>query len=324
MRKGLHIMRSRIGLKVGVAVGAGLLVGGGLAGPALAAPLRDGARVTAAVVATAVLCNPAGGGDFNCTVPGPSEESVTSGDQTDGTEWTVPNGVHVLVVDAIGAWGGEVGRFSGGAPAELKASLMVGAGEQVWFAVGGAGESGSDGHTSTAGGVNGGGSSACRATYEDFFGEGGGGASDVRFGNPSLGARVLVAAGGGGAGPLASGGDHDAGGEPPFFLSPGVSGGSGHVADNGGSESVNYTSAGNGSFGQGGPGTDVLQFTTYCGGGGGGGYGGGGGGDEGGAGGGGSSYLNYQTFASPGTPAPLTTAMTPAGSDGSITFTYQS
>ena len=51
----------------------------------------------------------------------------------------------------------------------------------------------------TSGGFNGGGAGCSRTYNYSTYGQGGGGASDIRIGQDSLYARVIVAGGGGGS-----------------------------------------------------------------------------------------------------------------------------
>src|SRR5690349_14731941 len=127
--------------------------------------------------------------------------SYTGGEQT----YTVPSGVHVLSITAIGAQGGGPVSccLQAGRGAIVSGSVDVTPGQVVYVEVGGTGGQ-------PAGGFNGGGTGGTDAT--DLSESGGGGASDVRLisssAGGSLGSRVLVAAGGGGSAfPAAAGGD---------------------------------------------------------------------------------------------------------------------
>ncbi|WP_244929314.1 invasin domain 3-containing protein [Nocardioides sp. W7] len=116
--------------------------------------------------------------------------------------FTVPEGVSQVQVEAVGAAGGD-GIDSvvshGGRGAVVTGSLAVTEGQTLYLWVGG------EGGSSAAGGArgwNGGG----QGSQSNTRGGGGGGASDVRTcpaavaGCDSIGSRVLIAAGGGGAG----------------------------------------------------------------------------------------------------------------------------
>jgi hypothetical protein len=184
--------------------------------------------------------------------------------------YTVPAGVtqvHVAVYGARGFW------TSTGSGASVEADLMVAPGQVFYVEVGGEG-------TDSVGGWNGGGAPT------GLFTGGGGGASDVRSvssgGNlldpVSLASRLLVAAGGGGAG--STGSNQIAGGAAG---AAGVGAGPGQP----GTASAGGAGAGAGTAGTLGQGGDGGN--TGGGGGGGGLYGGGGGGTFGGGSGGGGS-----------------------------------
>ncbi len=204
--------------------------------------------------------------------------SFTGGEQ----QYTVPAGVRQLLVDARGAEGGNYpGGAAGGKGARVQALLPVTPGQIIRLYVGGAGNAGnSNNYTASPrgeGGWNGGGAGGAGQSYR--YGGGGGGATDIRLG-PDLTDRVLVAGGGGGAGP--NGGNGGSGGVPT-----GVNGGGASAS---GGMGGGLAAGGNsgGALGQGG-------FSDGAGGGGGGYYGGGGyglGGGSGGGGGGGSSLVS--------------------------------
>lgn len=241
----------------------------------------------------------------------PADEAVARTAQFDyvGAEQTfvVPNGVHQIDVDAIGAPGGVTSdQTPGGRGAKVTATLAVEPGDVLYVRVGGAG-------SRFAGGWNGGGN-AVLASSESAFG--GGGASDLRTCGTSdpdcspLDSRIVVAAGGGGAGltccvdgnrtsDLAAG---DAGVDAPDYTGVRGSVGGGHAAtaSAGGAGGVDssYSNPGGGNgdpgtYGAGGAGRYVGTPYQGAGGGGGGLYGGGGGGTGQyyGAGGGGGSSL---------------------------------
>ncbi|MCX5010268.1 Ig-like domain-containing protein [Streptomyces sp. NBC_00555] len=242
-----------------------------------------------------------------------------------GTDtFTVPDGVSAVTIDLYGAEGGSAAGFvtpnppNEGAPGGLggrsRATLAVGAGQNLGITVGAAGVPGSSrrgeyarpggfGHGSGGGGSHGGGGS-------------GGGASDVRAGAFGPADRVLVAGGGGGAG---NGGPLLRGGAGGPVAEPGGQGGGPEgsgVAGGGASQTAHGTGSPNSALGgpgiagsdidpqtglpnpgSGGPGGNGARGGNG-GGGGGGGYFGGGGGSGGGnpgnlygaGGGGGSSF----------------------------------
>lgn len=208
-------------------------------------------------------------------------QAVTRTYTSTGSEqtFTVPDGITSITVVAVGAAGGD-GDGIGGRGAVVTANLAVTPNSTLYVNVGGNG-------AGAGAGYNGGGFSR--------YGSGGGGASDVRTvsaANPnSLQSRLLVAAGGGGAGEGAdcssgdgggSGGDAGsaggAGGACPDGTPGGTGGGAGTQTQGGVGGSPNGQA---GSLGQGGSG-GAYPFgdTHYSNGGGGGGglYGGGGGG----------------------------------------------
>jgi hypothetical protein len=214
--------------------------------------------------------------------------------------FTVPAGVSVVQVAAVGAHGGESaptgpnGGIPGGVPALVTGSLAVTPGQILYVEVGAVGPAGHADGTATGPAFNGGAAGGASAG-------GGGGATDVRSSPLSAGlaadSRLIVAAGGGGAGigvgsggqggaadgaGTASGGGGGTGGKPGGPPAIGSTGGQGGAP--GGSS---------GSLGTGGSGAPAGP--KYGGGGGGAGYNGGGGGGGGspaggsGGGGGGSS-----------------------------------
>jgi hypothetical protein len=235
--------------------------------------------------------------------------------------FTVPSGVTRITVVARGAGGGLGTRpFAGARPgkgARVYAVLPVKPGETLYVFVGGT-------ENKSRGGFNGGGGGGgIGHGHREVFdhGGGGGGASDLR---PAYTAntRILVAAGGGGAGqfgngrsgPIAGGDGGDGGyvggrGGDGGCCAVGGRAGSGATRSAGGSGGVggqgdrDYSHGKNGRLRQGGAGgrTGDLKGKGGAGGGGGGGYFGGGGGGggagtssgsgSGGGGGGGSSYV---------------------------------
>jgi hypothetical protein len=224
--------------------------------------------------------------------------------------YTVPSGVTMLHVVAIGGHGATAGSDDhgglGGSGARVAADIAVTAGQTLFVEVGG------NGLATGAGGFNGGGNTAAD-------GGGGGGGSDVRTcsltaascpaATDSLASRVLVAGAGGGGGAFhymstdlihaggtggAAGADGQFGGSPPYSSSQGGPGRAG--TENAGGDQGRYRNvpAKPGGFGSGGAG-DTSGGDG--GGGGGGGWFGGGGGESadsghlGAGGGGGSSFV---------------------------------
>lgn len=207
---------------------------------------------------------------------------------------TLPKGQYKL--ECWGAQGGTYSSYKGGPGGYSVGKIILTKKETLFFYVGGAGT------TSTAAGFNGGGTGISG-------GRGGGGASDIRIGQDSLYARVIVAGGGGGAGVTGANAN-------PAGCGGGLYGGDGYynnttgtyttgIARNGGSasqtaggKSWQTQSSSTGTFGKGG---NASGYS--CGGGGGGWYGGGGAYDndsdfDGRWGGGGSGYVYTSSTAS--------------------------
>jgi hypothetical protein len=228
-----------------------------------------------------------------------------------GSEQTfkVPKGVTQLTVVARGGEGAGFSTYPStdtpGRPGRVSAIIPVSPGEKLYVFVGGSG---------TDGGFNGGGAGA----YSTSHGAGnpGGGASDVRVGGTGILERIIVAAGGGGAGeadniygtnPGGNGGGlfgKDGGGGASYGSGDGGKGGTQSQGGAGGAGAYGYFGSGRpgggGDLGSGGNGGDGAEYAGNGGGGGGGYYGGGGGGGggdafyhltQGGGGGGGSSYV---------------------------------
>ncbi len=238
------------------------------------------------------------------TYPHHKTFAYTGSEQT----FTVPAGIKVITVDAIGAAGGGETRAGSGSArgfgGRVRARLPVRPGERLYVFVGGIG-------AITNGGYNGGGQGLNNSKTEAFTSYGGGGASDIRQGGDRLRDRVLVAGGGGGEGgydALRGGNGGAGGGRTAGDGYSGLSDGTGPGGGGGGGGSQERGGAG----GDGGRGADGGNG----GGAGGGYYGGGGGGgggvssssssssgpyDDGGGGGGGSSYhersaRNYRSW----------------------------
>lgn len=195
---------------------------------------------------------------------------------------TLPKGVYKL--ECWGAQGGyRSGATYGGYGGYSVGTLTLEADTQLFIYSGGSGQTGR-----TSGGFNGG---ASRTTYN-----GGGGGSDIRIGQDSLYARVIVAGGGGSCGASSKAGGYG-GGETGGAATDGYGSGGGAGTQTAGGSGGSATS---GSFGQGGAGTH--RKSGYGGSGGGGWYGGGGcypdgSGDDDKGGGGGSGYVYTSTTA---------------------------
>ncbi len=218
---------------------------------------------------------------------------------------TLPKGIYKL--ECWGAQGGyRSGATYGGYGGYSVGTLTLEADTQLFIYSGGSGQTGG-----TSGGFNGG---ASRTTYN-----GGGGGSDIRIGQDSLYARVIVAGGGGSCGASTKAGGYG-GGETAGAATSGYGTGGGAGTQTAGGDGDSATS---GSFGQGGAGTH--RKSGYGGSGGGGWYGGGGcypdsSGDDDKGGGGGSGYVytsstatNYPTGCLLNSAYYLTEAQTIAG-----------
>src|SRR5579863_8375593 len=236
----------------------------------------------------------------------------TGGKQT----FTVPAGVTQINVVALGGNGGDWDKTLGGYGGRVSATLSVTPNEHLIVYVGG--NASASGGT---GGFNGGGSGGAGpyGSGSSSTGAGGGGASDVRTATGKLSDRILVAAGGGGAGSGGAaegasgpafggvGGDRiggSGGSSCPYICGAGGAGGTQKAGGSGGgAASGGGGGGGNGALGLGGSGGSGVDGGTsgkYEAGGGGGGGGGGGTNDNGlfgsgGGGGGGSSYVKPGT-----------------------------
>jgi hypothetical protein len=224
--------------------------------------------------------------------------------------YTVPPGVTRLTVDARGAQGAPdafgSATLHGGAGARVQGQLIVTPGQTLYLYVGQQGQMATSG--GSGGGYNGGGNGGYLGGVKGY---GGGGATDIRTSasGTAYTDRLLVAAGGGGAGAYvgAIGG------------AGGLSGNAGGVnAAYGGTAGTGGTQTGpgspNGAWGQGGN----SPTDQSCGGGGGGYYGGGGGGilsNQVAGGGGGSSWTDPAQLLNPSVTAGYNAA------NGSLTLT---
>lgn len=188
----------------------------------------------------------------------------------------LPKGIYKLE-----CWGAQGGYRSsatyGGKGGYSVGTITLDEETEFFVYVGGSGNTGK-----TNGGFNGG---ASRTTYN-----GGGGGTDIRIGQDSLLARVIVAGGGGSDGASSKAGGYG-GGESGGTASDGYGTGGGAGTQTAGGTGGSATS---GSFGAGGAGT--YRKSGYGGSGGGGWYGGGGcypdsSGDDDKGGGGGSGYI---------------------------------
>ena len=245
--------------------------------------------------------------------------------------FVVPSCVSQITIDMAGASGANAidvnpTNSTGGKGGRIMGVLTVTPGQLFNIYIGSAGNA-----TTGAGGYNGGGAggqASAGSSCNGGFAGGGGGASDIRIGGITLLDRVLVAAGGGGAGrdycngscqPCGCGGSGGAGGGLTgingvaayncgfSYPGTGVNGGGGGGSNAGGFagllDGTNGPSGNAGTLGVGGSGAGG-SYDVAGGGGGGGYYGGGGGGSAGsgsgvagGGGGGGSSYLGTMTSA---------------------------
>ena len=166
------------------------------------------------------------------------------------------------ILECWGAQGGSYSSYSGGAGGYSIGTITLSQRTNLYIYVGG--QPATQISTgATSGGFNGGGAGCSRTYNYSTYGQGGGGASDIRIGQDSFYARVIVAGGGGGSSS-----------EDSFTTKYG--GGT-----SGGSSASGYgatqTSAGtNGLFGQGGAATTSGTNYNYGSGGGGGGFYGGG------------------------------------------------
>lgn len=205
-------------------------------------------------------------------------------------DFTVPDGVTMLSIEARGAQGGNGFETTGGLGGLFAADVPVTPGSTLKVHVGGAGTSDGAG---AAGGANGGGatpSSECG----DVAGSGGG-ASDVRTSDDGLEDRLIVAGGGGGGSTYFNNGGDGGGSAPSDGAGAMIGGTAGSSAEGGGGggSDAGEPAGQNGALGAGGD--AVLTSGGGCGmsgGGGGGYYGGGSGGisSDGGGGGGGSAF----------------------------------
>jgi len=134
-------------------------------------------------------------GTTTCTITFPAVGDVYS--------WTVPaNITGPLAFDVQGAAGGDVDTTTtGGNGARVTGQFAATAGQVLTISPGGSGTQGAGGWNGggagTAGEINYG--SSAVSIWLQRYGQGGGGASDIRLGGTDLTNRIIVAAGGGGA-----------------------------------------------------------------------------------------------------------------------------
>jgi len=126
---------------------------------------------------------------------------------TGGQQFFVaPDGVRAIDVTATGGNGGDKGSIQGGRPATVSGRMSVTPNQELFLVVGQDGGTGIG--AAYQGGFNGGGTGGMNS-LASAYGAGGGGATDIRtkslFEEGTLESRIVVAAGGGGAGSTANG-----------------------------------------------------------------------------------------------------------------------
>ena len=170
-----------------------------------ARPILGSSLTTLAAVAALALA----GGTAQAAQPVPTPVcgtttcTITFPAVGDRYTWTVPaNITGPLSLDVQGAAGGDVdATTTGGNGARVTGQLMATAGQVLTISPGGSGTQGAGGWNGggagTAGEINYG--STAVSIWLQRYGQGGGGASDIRLGGTDLASRIIVAAGGGGA-----------------------------------------------------------------------------------------------------------------------------
>lgn len=174
---------------------------------------------------------------------------------------TLPKGIYKL--ETWGAQGGTYSSYYGGLGGYSVGTLTIENDTTLFIHVGGQPASNSSNRVQTNGGYNGGGKGYNRyysSTYT--YGQGGGGGTDIRIGQDSLYARVIVAGGGGGSASQDDKATKYGGGTTGGSPQSGYAG----TATTGGSN------GNKGSFGQGGNVTTSGNNYKYGSGGGGGGW----------------------------------------------------
>ena len=154
-------------------------------------------------------------------------------------QFTVPNGIYTVSIEAYGASGGDADSHTGGNGGYISTDISVTPGAILDIVVGGHGRNSGCYGSQCDYGYNGGGTG--------YGGGGGGGATDVRYNN----ARLVVAGGGGGASSGRNGGN---GGEvnsmasgtftygQDAYYSSGGGGGGGYYGGSPGYGGTSYTS----------------------------------------------------------------------------------
>lgn len=177
---------------------------------------------------------------------------------------TLPEGTYKL--ETWGAQGGSYSTYNGGAGGYSVGTLQLSEDTSLFLYSGGQPATLTSEKAVVPGGYNGGGNGQNRrysGTYT--YGQGGGGGSDIRIGQNSLYARVIVAGGGGGSASIDAKSTKYGGG---------ISGGS-PQSGYAGTQTNGGTSGNTGSFGKGAASTtDRTNYKYGSGGGGGGWYGG--------------------------------------------------
>ena len=208
------------------------------------------ARITVLTVESSTKIKIKKGQIFDCEFSGNVEKG------------TFPAGTYKLEV--WGAQGGSYSTHYGGAGGYSVGTLTITEDTDFYVYVGGQPTSSTTDATATSGGYNGGGAGFNR-NYSGIYtyGQGGGGGTDIRIGQDSLYARVIVAGGGGGS---ASNGD-----EKAIKYGGGLNGGC-SLTGYAGSQTSAGTYGNPGSFGKGGDTYAAGANYRYGSGGGGGGW----------------------------------------------------
>lgn len=116
-----------------------------------------------------------------------------------GESVTITLDIGIYILECWGAQGGNYSSYEGGRGGYSVGTLTLESPTKVYIYVGGQPASSTSSRAVVAGGFNGGGNGQNRYYSSVYtYGQGGGGASDIRIGQDSLYARVIVAGGGGG------------------------------------------------------------------------------------------------------------------------------